>query len=213
MPRVSRHGGLDEVGYKITHSCYSCNVAAKKPKINWNDNLADFKNAVVKAAKNDPIVGQNIKYFQSAQRGAKDVVKTAAKDVAVSAAGAGAGKLAGAIGAAVGKTVGKKVGESVADTAFSKLATGLDKASSGGKVFKTNTPFGPTLASTKIMTGPQREAAIGGLTKVASNRANEIGSSVGGQAASIVSKTVNAAGKTVAANAAKTVDKKNNKRR
>ena len=188
-------------------------MPARKPRIDWNDGLADFKNAVVKAAKNDPIIGQNIKYFQSAQKGVKDVVKTAATDIAVSAIGAGAGKVVGAASAKLGQAVGKTVAVDVAETAFSKLTTGLEKSSQGGKVFKTVTPFGPTLASTKIMSAAQREAAIGGLAKAAANRATEIGAEVGSKAASIVSKGANVVSKTVVANTAKAVEKKTNKRK
>lgn len=196
----------------VPHLCYSYNMAARKPKgFDWNDNLADFKKGVSRAVANNPIISQNIKYFQASQRGVKAVATTAAKDAASAVAGAAAGKAVSAIGSVVANKVGSKVASSVANTALGKLTTGLDKASSGGKVYKTNTPFGPTLASTKIMSAPQREAAIGGLTKAASNRAAEIGKSVGADAKSAVSNITGKASKTVAAATTAAASKKNSK--
>lgn len=145
-----------------------------KPSIDWNDSLADFKDKVVKGAKNVPIVAQNLKYFNAAQQGPKAVAKTAAVDVAVNVAAAGAGK---AIGKLVGTAAGMATGKVAGDVSFQQL---LPKSmSAGGKVFRTNTPMGPTLASTKIMTKGQQSAAEKGLTKIADNRANEIEAGVG----------------------------------
>lgn len=144
-----------------------------KPNINWGDNLADFKNAIAKGAKNVPIVAQNVKYFNAAQKGPTAVAKTAAVDVTVNVAAAGAGRL---LGAGLGAIRGKEMGILAGDTAFEKL---LPKSmSAGGRIFRTNTPMGPTLASTKIMTKGQTSAAEKGLTKIADNRANEIEASV-----------------------------------
>lgn len=145
-----------------------------KPSIDWNDNLADFKDKVVKGAKNVPIVAQNLKYFNAAQQGPKAVAKTAAIDVAANVAAAGAGRV---IGKLVGTAVGSATGKVAGDKAFEKL---LPKSmSAGGRVFRTNTPMGPTLASTKIMTKGQQSSAEKGLVKIAENRANEIESAVG----------------------------------
>jgi hypothetical protein len=153
-----------------------CNMASKKnakPSIDWNDSLADFKDKVVKGAKNVPIVAQNLKYFNAAQKGPTAVAKTAAVDVTVNVAAAGAGRL---LGAGLGAIRGKEMGKLAGDTAFEKL---LPKTmSAGGTVFRTNTPMGPTLASTRIMTKGQQSAAEKGLTKIADNRANEIEASV-----------------------------------
>jgi hypothetical protein len=153
-----------------------CNMASKKnakPSIDWNDSLADFKDKVVKGAKNVPIVAQNLKYFNAAQKGPTAVAKTAAVDVTVNVAAAGAGRL---LGAGLGAIRGKEMGKLAGDTAFEKL---LPKTmSAGGKVSKTNTPMGPTLRSTRIMTKGQQSSAEKGLTKIADNRANEIEASV-----------------------------------
>lgn len=156
-----------------------------KPSIDWNDSLADFKDKVAKGISNVPIVAQNLKYFNAAKQGPKAVAKTAAVDVATNVAAAGAGKVLGkALGAAAGKVTGRIAG----DTAFETL---LPKSmSAGGKVFRTNTPMGPTLASTKIMTKGQTSAAEKGLTKIAENRANEIESGVKQTVKAVTSKAV-----------------------
>ena len=161
-----------------------------KPSIDWNDSLADFKNKVVAGAKSSPIIAQNIKYFNAAKQGPKEVAKTAAVDVAINVAAAGAGKVLGAaLGAAAGKATGKLAG----DVSFQKL---LPKSmGTGGTVFRTNTPMGPTLASTKIMTKGQTSAAEKGLTKIASNRAKEIESGVKQAASSMTSRAVSNAAK------------------
>lgn len=161
-----------------------------KPSIDWNDSLADFKDKVVKGAKNVPIVAQNLKYFNAAKEGPKAVAKTAAVDVAINAAAAGAGKV---LGAALGAVAGKATGAVAGDVSFQQL---LPKTiGAGGRVFKTNTPMGPALASTKIMTKGQTSAAGKGLTKIAENRANEIESGVRRAVSSSVSRGVSNAAK------------------
>lgn len=161
-----------------------------KPGIDWNDNLADFKDKVAKGVSNVPIVSQNLKYFNAAKQGPKAVAKTAAVDVATNVAAAGAGK---ALGKVLGAVAGKATGAVAGDVSFEKL---LPKSmSAGGKVFRTNTPMGPTLASTKIMTKGQTSAAASGLTKIAENRANEIESGVRRAVSSSVSRGVSNAAK------------------
>jgi hypothetical protein len=111
---------------------------------------------------------------------------------------------AGAAGKVVSKVapiIARRVSRSVSNTAYDVLSAGLEKASGGGKVFRTNTPMGPSLGSTRIMTAKQREAAIGGLSKVASNRADEVGAKIGSQVQAGVTRVgqvVGAAGVTAA---------------
>jgi hypothetical protein len=156
-----------------------------KPGIDWNDNLADFKDKVAKGVSSVPIVAQNLKYFNAAKQGPKAVAKTAAIDVAANVAAAGAGR---AIGKVVGTAAGIATGKVAGDKAFEKL---LPKSiSTGGKVFRTNTPMGPTLASTRIMTKGQQSSAVKGLTKIAENRANEIEAAVGKTVARSTAKGV-----------------------
>jgi len=156
-----------------------------KPGIDWNDNLADFKDKVAKGVSSVPIVAQNLKYFNAAKEGPKAVAKTAAIDVATNVAAAGAGKV---LGKALGAVAGKATGAVAGDVSFEKL---LPKSmSAGGKVFRTNTPMGPTLASTKIMTKGQTSAAEKGLTKIAENRANEIAPAVRREMSAVTSRAV-----------------------
>jgi hypothetical protein len=186
-----------------------CNMPAKKnnkPGIDWNDNLADFKDKVIAGAKSVPIVAQNLKYFNAAKQGPKEVAKTAAVDVAVNVAAAGAGKV---LGAALGAVAGKATGKIAGDVSFEKL---LPKSmSAGGKVFRTNTPMGPTLASTKIMSKGQQSAAEKGLTKIADNRANEIEAGVKRATSSMTSRAVSNAAKNTGIAAAAAYKPKNKK--
>lgn len=182
-----------------------------KPSIDWNDNLADFKDKVIAGAKSSPIIAQNIKYFNAAKEGPKQVAKTAAIDVATNVAAAGAGKV---LGAALGAVAGKATGKVAGDVAFERL---LPKTiGAGGRVFRTNTPMGPALASTKIMTKGQTSAAGKGLTKIAENRANEIESGVRRVVSSSTSRAVSNAAKNagIAATVAnKPKNKKDTRRR
>jgi hypothetical protein len=178
-------------------------MPAKKPKgIDWNDNLADFKNALVKAVSQNPIVAQNVKYFNAAKKGPSTVIKTAASDAAWTIAGEGAARAIGGVGKVVGKVVAQNVAATSAQTTFNALTKNLPNASQGGKTFTTQTPFGPTLASTKIMTSPQREAAIKGLATAAGNRATEVGVELGSKAGRVVSSAIREAGQAIGGAAA-----------
>ena len=156
-----------------------------KPSIDWNDNLADFKNKVAKGVSNVPIVSQNLKYFNAAKQGPKEVAKTAAVDVATNVAAAGAGRL---LGAALGAVTGKTSGQIAGKVAFEKLAP--KSMGPGGTVYTASTPFGKTLASTKIMTKGQTSSAAKGLTKIAENRANEIAPAVRREMSAVTSRAV-----------------------
>jgi hypothetical protein len=95
---------------------------------------------------------------------------------------AGLALAAGAAGKAISKAapmIARRISGKVSNTAYDVLSAGLEKSAGGGRVFRTNTPMGPSLGSTKIMTPGQRNAAIGGLQKAASNRADEVGAQVG----------------------------------
>lgn len=175
-------------------------AAMARPKKNIGDIVGEGARALMKAATQNPIVAQNIKYAKAVQAGPTAVAKTAAMDLAVSAASAAAGKVVGAVGGKVAKTVGRKVDDYVGDRAFESLSAGLDKARAGGRIYTANTPYGQTIASTKIMNPSQRSAAISGLTKVAENRANEIGSAV----ASDVSAAIRSAASNIRAAATPT---------
>ena len=187
----------------VPHLCYSYNMPARKPKgIDWNGSLADFKDAVTKAVSQNPIVAQNVKYFNAAKKGPSTVIKTAASDAAWTIAGEGAARAIGGIGKAVGKVVAQNVAETSAQTTFKALTKNLPNASQGGKTFTTQTPFGPTLASTKIMTSPQREAAIKGLATAAGNRATEVGVELGSRAGNVVSSAIRETGRALGGAAA-----------
>ena len=181
-----------------------------KPGINWNDNLADFKDKVAKGVSNVPIVSQNLKYFNAAKQGPKQVAKTAAIDVATNVAAAGLGRV---LGAALGAVAGKTSGQIAGDVSFEKL---LPKSMGpGGTVFRTNTPMGPTLASTKIMTKGQTSSAAKGLTKIAENRANEIAPAVRREMSAVTSRAVSNVAKNtgIAATAANKPKNKKDTRR
>jgi len=147
---------------------------ARKPK----KDIGDILGAVAKAAAQNPIVAQNVKYAKAVAAGPTAVAKTAAMDLATGAVSAGVGRVAGAIVSKVGSSVAKGAGTYVADKSFDVLTAPLQKSSAGGKLFNVQTAFGKTLGSTKIMNPAQRQAAIGGLATAAGNRATEIGSGV-----------------------------------
>jgi hypothetical protein len=154
---------------------------ARKPK----KDIGDIFGAVAKAAAQNPIVAQNIKYFKAVQAGPTAVAKTAAMDLAAGAVSAGVGRVAGAVVSKVGGSVAKGAGKYVADKSFDVLTAPLQKSSAGGKLFNVQTAFGKTLGSTKIMNPAQRQAAIGGLATAAGNRATEIGSGVAADLAAV----------------------------
>jgi hypothetical protein len=156
-----------------------------KPSIDWNDSLADFKDKVAKGVSNVPIVSQNLKYFNAAKQGPKAVAKTAAVDVATNVAAAGAGRV---LGAALGAVTGKVSGQIAGKVAFEKLVP--KSIGPGGTVYTASTPFGKTLASTKIMNKSEISSAEKGLTKIAENRANEIAPAVRREMSAVTSRAV-----------------------
>ena len=94
------------------------------------------------------------------------------KAVGIGAASLGAGPLVRAIAKTVGVGASRAIGNVAGNAAFDAASKGLEKARAGGRVFRTTTPFGPSLGSTKIMTANQVSAAVGNLAKRAENIAN-----------------------------------------
>lgn len=163
----------------FTETCYSvCIMARKSPKKDIGDIVGDVAKALGRAAAQNPAVAQNIKYFNAVKAGPTAVAKTAATDLAWAGAGAAVSRIAGAGITRLGGKLGKSVSDYTSDKSFDVLSRGLDKMKGGGRVFSTNTPMGPSLGSTRIMTPGQRDAAISGLKQAASNRADEIGSAI-----------------------------------
>jgi hypothetical protein len=150
----------------------------RKPRKDIGDIVGGVVKAIGKAAAQNPVVAQNIKYAKAVQAGPTAVAKTAAVDLAWAGAGAAAGRVAAAGVSRFGAKLGKSVSDYTSDKSFDVLSSGLDKMKGGGRVFRTNTPMGPSLGSTRIMTPVQRDAAISGLKQAASNRADEIGSAI-----------------------------------
>jgi len=72
-------------------------MAPRKPKgIDWSDNLADFKNTLIKIASDDPIIGSQVKYAQSfAKGGTEALAKSVVRETAITAASYATGKVLG----------------------------------------------------------------------------------------------------------------------
>lgn len=187
-------------------------MASKKSqptKPNYQGSLADYKASVKKSGNSipGPIISAPTVYgaLEQVKKTGKQVAKETAIDLATMAAGGVLGKIGGKIlGTAAAKLTGK--------TSMKVLAP--KTIGTGGKVYRTNSPMGPTLASTKIMTKGQTSAAGKGLTKIASNRANEIGSQVGfevAKGAKTAAKGLSTLG--IAANDTKVKNKKDTRRK
>ena len=67
-------------------------MAPRKKKKDIGDIVGDAAKAVGRAAAQNPLVAQNIKYFNAVKAGPTAVAKTAAIDLAAGAAGAGASR-------------------------------------------------------------------------------------------------------------------------
>jgi hypothetical protein len=72
-------------------------MAPRKPKgIDWSDNLADFKNTLIKIASDDPIIGSQVKYAQSFVKGGTEALaKSVVRETAITAASYATGKVLG----------------------------------------------------------------------------------------------------------------------
>lgn len=181
-------------------------MATKKSqpaKPNYQGSLADYKASVKKSGVSVPgpiISAPTVYQAKNVVQNTGKVLKDSAVDLALTVATAGAGRV-------LGKIAGTSLGRKVANEVFETLAPNAIK--NGGRLFKANTPFGPTLASTRIMTQGQTSAAAAGLTKIASNRANEVGTQVGMKVAQGVRTA--AMGASTAAIVAKSGTSKNKK--
>jgi hypothetical protein len=171
-------------------------MAAKKKAAKPKGIVNDIAGGVGKALESNSITSslvRDIKAFQSG--GVKGVVKAAAKDAAFAAAGLGIAKGGSQVAGVVGRAAGKSIGGKVSDSYYDEAVRNLGKISQGGKVFKTNTPMGPSLGSTKIMTAGQRGAAQAGLSQIASNQADRAGSIVANEINALVSGAIRATSK------------------
>jgi hypothetical protein len=83
---------------------YLCIMAPRKKKKDIGDIFGDAAKAVGRAAAQNPLVAQNIRYGRAVLAGPTAVAKTAAMDLAAGAVGAGVGKGAVGLGRAVAKT-------------------------------------------------------------------------------------------------------------
>jgi hypothetical protein len=82
-------------------------------------------------------------------------------DPALLVAGMGGPALAGRMATSKANRVAGIVG----DELFGAATQGFDRAAAGGRIFTTQTPFGPTTGSTRIMSEPQLNASMGNLAK------------------------------------------------
>ena len=178
-------------------------------KPNYQGSLADYKTSIKKSGNSipGPIISAPTVYgaLENARKSLPQVLKESAIDLGAMAAGGVAGKLLGkALSNVAGRTVGKEVFEALAPKTIG----------TGGKVSTVNTPFGKTLGSTRIMTQGQTSAAGKGLTKIASNRANEVGSQIGSKVASGTrTATKGASTLVIAANDTKVKNKKDTRKK
>jgi hypothetical protein len=174
-------------------------MATKKRAAKPKGIVDDIKNAAGNALSGIPGIDQNIKYFKAAQKGPKAVLKAAAVDAAWSATGAAIGQAGSKVGKIVGKAAGKTVGALVSDSYFDAATSNLNKINQGGKVFRTNTPMGPSLGSTKIMTPGQRSAAQAGLSQIASNQADRAGAITANEVNALMSGAIRATSRGIGA--------------
>jgi hypothetical protein len=188
-----------------------CNMASKKSqpaKPNYQGSLADYKASVKKSGNSTPgpiISAPTVYGAKNVVQNTGQVIKNSAIDAATMVAGGVAGRVLGKVLSNVaGRVVGKEVFETLAPRTIG----------TGGKVSKTYTPMGPTLRSTRIMTQGQTAAAGKGLTKIASNRANEVGSQIGSKvAAGTRTATRGAATLGIALNDTKVKNKKDTRKK
>jgi hypothetical protein len=115
----------------------------------------------------------------------KNVVR-AAQSAVLAGAGSAVARLAPTVGAKVFKVVGSRS----ASTAYQVNSAGIAGSSIGGRLFTTQTPAGPSLASTRVMTPGQQSAAKSGLYQIAENKALQTGTMLGREAANAVTKAI-----------------------
>lgn len=96
-------------------------------------------------------------------------------DPALLVTGAAGGQLASRLAASKANRVAGMVG----DELFNAATQGFDKANAGGRIFTAQTPFGPTISSTKVMSNPQLNASMGNLSKWYAGLADVAGQGAG----------------------------------
>ena len=156
-----------------------------KPPKNLGANRAAASRAVTRSqayAANE-FMRRNPKYAKDETTGEK------VRGLALGLLSLGAGPIARAATKTVGMAASKSVGALAGNAAFDAATKGLDKAKAGGRVFRTVTPFGPTLGSTKIMSPNQRLASVAALVKRGEN--------IGNQTERVVASTLGGAARTV----------------
>ncbi len=115
--------------------------------------------------------------------------KKAAVD-AVSIAAAGPARGIQSVASSIGSKAGSKVSAKTFSGSMAKASEGISGASVGGKVYRTVTPEGPNLASTRIGSPAQVAARAKGLYKRAENIAGESAQIAGNATAKIVKDLV-----------------------
>lgn len=116
---------------------------------------------------------------------------------------------------AAGKVAGKVAGP-VGDATWNVAAKGISTMRGGGRLYNASTPFGKTLASTKIMNAGQKGAAMTGLETRAANIANTAERAAAGAAARVTKEVIRKAtggAKAVGVTGAVVNAKKNNKKK
>ena len=115
------------------------------------------------------------KNIPTSQRGV-NALSAAGRFAAESVALGGAGKGISVAGKALGKTLGKRAFEKTGGAAYQAGMERLAGASGmGGRVSRTQTPFGPTLRSTKIGSAAEQSARMGNLAIGAEKQAIRAG--------------------------------------
>lgn len=111
--------------------------------------------------------------------------KKAAVDV-VTIAASGPARGIQSVASSIGSKAGSKVGTETFVGSMAKASEGISGASIGGKVYRTVTPEGPNLASTRIGSPAQVAARAKGLYKRAENIASESAQIAGSTTAKLV---------------------------
>ena len=131
-------------------------------------------------------------FTKQAEKNLKSPILPTNKEMGAVIAGGAATQLAAMAANKVASKVGAKLGNTVANNYMDDAMRLIDKSKQGGRVFRTNTPMGPSLGSTKIMNAKQLEAAKGGLAKISENKANKIESNIRQELSNLVSGAIRA---------------------
>lgn len=88
------------------------------------------------------------------------------------------------------KKIAGKVAGPTGDATWAAASKGISTMRGGGRVYKTSTPFGKTLGSTKIMNAGQKAASMTGLETRAANIATTAERAAAGAASRITKKVI-----------------------